>query len=292
MKIMSIHAHFDDFEFYGSGLFEKWRKHNPELKSKVVVCTNGEAGHHFRSRKETGELRRAEQKESAKIGKYELEFLKYPNGEFPREGSLMVDTPFLAALWKSIRDFKPDYLFCPPLTSSTVAGIHIDHIAVADAIRKVAYMINVPHCYSPEYKTENETSEYIKLPVILNFYDPYMKEANDLDFAVNIEDEFDVKAAMSWCHQSQIKEWLPWVMGREIKTIPKTIEEYKTIQRENALKFIKKMNIKKQGLFEYYTVTAWGSIPTFESILNDFPVIDKEAIPLSKLQEKLNLWNS
>jgi LmbE family N-acetylglucosaminyl deacetylase len=289
---MSIHAHFDDFEFYGSGLFEKWKKKNPSLERKVVVCTNGEAGHQFRSRKETGELRRAEQLKSAKIGNYDVEFLKYPNGEYPREGSLMVDTNFLAALWKCIRDYKPDYLFCPPLTSSSVAGIHIDHIAVADGIRKVAYMINVPHCYSPEYKTENEPSEFIKLPVIINFFDPYMKDANDLDFAVCIDDEFDAKIAMSWCHQSQITEWLPWVMGRDPKETPKTIEEYKNGLIKGAQARNLKMKIKKQGMFEYYTVTAWGTIPTFETLQKDFPAIEKEVIPIAKLQEKLVLWNS
>lgn len=292
MKIMSIHAHFDDFEFYGSGLFEKWRKKESNFQAKVVVCTNGEAGHHFRSRKETGELRRTEQLKSAKIGKYELEFLKYPNGEYPREGSLMVDTPFLAAIWKCIRDFKPDYLFCPPLTSSTIAGIHIDHIAVADAIRKVAYMINVPHCYSPEFNSESDVSEFIKLPVILNFYDPYMKEANDLDFAVCIDDEFEAKAAMSWCHQSQIVEWLPWVKGANANSIPKSLEEYKILIKQNATKINKKLNITKNGLFESYTVTAWGSIPTFESLSRDIPGIDAEAIPLHKLKTKLNSWNS
>lgn len=276
----------------GSGLFEKWKKKDANLKAKVVVCTNGEAGHHFRTRKETGELRRKEQMESAKIGKYELEFLKYPNGQYPREGCLLVDNFLLAALWKTIREFKPDYLFCPPVTSSTTAGIHIDHIAVADAIRKVAYMINVPHCFLPEYDETTSVSEFIRLPVIINFNDHYIKDANDLDFAINIENEFDNKARMAWCHQSQITEWLPWVSGAAPEKIPKTLEEYKNSLLKNALLRNKKMKINKAGIFEFFTVTAWGRIPTFDAIVSDFPEIDHEAMSLQKLQNKLELWSS
>lgn len=290
LKILSIHAHFDDFEFMGSGLFEKWKKKDLELKSKVIVCTNGEAGHHFRSRQETGELRRKEQMESAKIGKYELEFLKYPNGQYPREGCLVVDNYLLAALWKSIREFKPDYLFCPPVTSSITAGIHIDHIAVADAVRKVAYMINVPHCFTPEFGETNTPSEFVSLPIIINFNDHYIKDANDLDFAVNIENEFDNKARMAWCHQSQVTEWLPWVKGVSSENIPKTLEEYKNSLLKNAMARNIKMKINKKGIYEFFTVTAWGRIPSYDEILRDFPEIDKEAIPLQKLQEKLDLW--
>jgi LmbE family N-acetylglucosaminyl deacetylase len=292
LKILSIHAHFDDFEFMGSGLFEKWKKKDSNLISKVVVCTNGEAGHHFRSRKETGELRRKEQMESAKIGKYELEFLKYPNGAYPREGCLAVDNNLLAALWKSIREFKPDYLFCPPVTSSTTAGIHIDHIAVADAVRKVAYMINVPHCFLPEFGETNEVSEFISLPVIVNFSDHYIKDANDLDFAVNIENEFEAKARMAWCHQSQIIEWLPWVTGASPDKIPKSFDEYKNSYLKNLELRNKKMKINKPGIFEFFTVTAWGKLPAFDDIIRDFPEIDKEAMSLQKLKEKLDMWTS
>src|SRR5262249_13957704 len=148
MKILCVHAHFDDYEFVASGTFELWkRKLGRDLRARVIVCTDGKAGHQFRSRDETGRVRLQEQEASARLGVYELEVLRLPSGEIPREACLQLNTPLLAALWKAIRDFEPDYLFCPPVPADPLAGIHIDHVTVAEAVRKVAYMINVPHAF-------------------------------------------------------------------------------------------------------------------------------------------------
>ena len=88
---------------------------------------------------------------SARIGGYECELLRLPSGASPREACLQVTPDLLAGLWKAIRDFEPDYLFCPPFPGDPLAGIHVDHVAVAEAVRKVAYMINVPHAFTPEF---------------------------------------------------------------------------------------------------------------------------------------------
>src|SRR5438045_6067520 len=142
MKILSVHAHFDDFEFVAAGTFELWRRKLGEgVRRRVLVCTDGKAGHHFRTREETGEVRLAEQRESARVGGYEFELLRLPNGQPPREACLQVSVELLAALWKTIRDFEPDYLFCPPVASDPLAGIHNDHVTIAEAVRRVAYMI-------------------------------------------------------------------------------------------------------------------------------------------------------
>src|SRR6266511_3333155 len=112
MKILHVHAHFDDFEFVSAGLFTVWkRKLGQALTARVIVCTDGKAGHHFRTREETGRVRLEEQLESARVGGYEFELLRLPQGEVPREACLQVTPDLLAALWKAIRDFEPDYLF-------------------------------------------------------------------------------------------------------------------------------------------------------------------------------------
>ena len=68
MKILCIHAHFDDFEFAAAGTFELWRrKLGPSLRARVIVCTDGRAGHQFRTRDETGRLRLQEQQASARV---------------------------------------------------------------------------------------------------------------------------------------------------------------------------------------------------------------------------------
>jgi LmbE family N-acetylglucosaminyl deacetylase len=291
MKILHVHAHFDDFEFVASGLFELWRrKLGSELHARVTVCTDGKAGHQFRTREETGRIRLDEQKASARVGQYEFEQLLLPNGKPPREACLQVSPELLAALWNSVRAFEPDYLFCPPVPSDPLAGIHVDHIAVAEAIRKMAYMINVPHAFTPEFPADETKSEPRKTPIIINVHDGYMTGENSYDLAIDVEDVFEVMAQESFCHQSQIKEWLPWV-GRHDMAAPQNLDEWKGVLRHRFTKRNREMGIQSDRVFEFFTVTAWGSIPTLEQLLADFPKISAENSPLKELERRLQRWS-
>lgn len=290
MKILHVHAHFDDFEFVASGLFELWRrKLGSDLRARVIVCTDGKAGHQFRTREETGRIRLEEQKASAQVGRYEFEQLLLPNGQPPREACLQVTADLLAALWKSVRAFAPDYLFCPPVPNDPLAGIHVDHIAVAEAIRKMAYMINVPHAFTPEYPADETKSEQHKTPVIINVHDGYMTGENCYDLAIDVEDTFEVMAQESFCHQSQIKEWLPWV-GRHDMAPPNNLDEWKAVLRHRFTKRNREMGIPSDRTFEFFTITAWGSIANIDQLLLDFPRIDSGRSRLEELEKRLKRW--
>ena len=290
MKILHVHAHFDDYEFVAAGTFEMWkRKLGGSLRARVLVCTDGKAGHHARNRHQTGEVRLREQQESARVGGYELEVLKLPNGQVPREACLQPTIEFHAALWKAIRDFEPDYLFCPPVASDPLVGIHNDHVVVADAVRRVAYMINVPHAFTPEYPADESRSESKKVPVILNVYDAYMFGANGYDLAVDVEDAFDKVSRMSWCHQSQISEWLPWV-GRHDIAAPASLAEWSATLRRRFLRQNQALGITSGRATEVFTVTAWGEVPTAEQLVSDFPALDAGASRLDALRQRLARW--
>ncbi|PYJ84577.1 MAG: hypothetical protein DME22_12295 [Verrucomicrobia bacterium] len=292
MKILSIHAHFDDYEFTAAGTFEMWkRKLGGRLRAKVIVCTDGKAGHHFRTREETGKIRLQEQLASAKIGGYEFEPLRYPNGEVPREACLQVTTDLLAALWKAIRDFERDYLFCPPLPAATLAGIHIDHVAVAEAVRRVAYMINVPHAFTPEFPAAETKSKPCNVPVILNVYDGYMFGANSFDFTVDVEDAFQKIAEMTWCHRSQVREWLPWV-GRHDLDVPASFEDWRKTLRQRLGRRARELGINTRRATEVFTVTAWGEVPAFKQLVDDFPRMIPAASNLSRFKKRLAAWKS
>src|SRR5881628_1373259 len=249
MKILHVHAHFDDFEFVASGLFEIWRrKLGDQLRARVMVCTDGKAGHHFRTREETGRVRLAEQLESARIGKYEFEQLLLPDGKPPREACLQITPALMAGLWKAVRAFEPDYLFCPPVPNDPLAGIHVDHVTMAEAVRKTAYMFNVPHAFTPEYPADETKSELRKTPVILTVHDGYMAGENAFDLAVDVEEAFDVMAAECFAHQSQITEWIPWV-GRHDMAPPKTMDEWHAILRRRCMKRNREMGIESNRVF-------------------------------------------
>ncbi len=290
MKILFIHAHFDDFEFTAAGTFQLWQpKPGQSLRKKVIICTDGKAGHHSRTREELGRVRLEEQKRSAAIGGYEFEPLRYSNGEIPREACLTVTTPLLAALWKAIRDFEPDYLFCPPLPTDPRAGLHIDHVAVAEAIRKVAYMINVPHAFTPEYPVDETSSLPCKVPVILTVYDGYMYGENSYDLAVDVEAAFGKIAEMSYCHQSQIMEWLPWV-GRHSMAAPRSEAEWKTVLRDRFKKHLRGLHLPDDRVLEVFTVTAWGQVPNVAQLVEDFPTLRLDLTSMEALDRRLDQW--
>jgi LmbE family N-acetylglucosaminyl deacetylase len=290
MKLLYLHAHFDDYEFTAAGTFELWRrKLGADVQRKVVVCTDGKAGHHFRTREETGRLRLAEQIESARMGGYDFELLRLPSGQVPREACLQVDSALLAALWKVIRDFEPDYLFCPPLPADPLAGVHVDHLAIAQAVREVAYMINVPHAFTPEYPADETRSAPCKVPVIVAVYDGYMFGANPHDLAVDVEPVFDVIAQLTWCHQSQIREWLPWV-GRHRMDAPIDLEAWRRTLRTRFDRKNRELGVSSGSALEVFTITGWGEVPSYEVLLRDFPGLLPAASNLQALQGRLARW--
>ena len=291
MKALFIHAHFDDYEFTAAGTFELWRRRSgPNFQAKVIVCTDGRAGHQFRTREETGRIRLEEQAASARLGGYECELLRLPDGSAPREACLQVTPEFLAALWKAIRDFEPDYLFCPPLAADPLAGIHNDHETVAEAVRRVAYMINVPHAFTPEYPADETQSVPCRVPVIINVYDGYQFGANAYDLAVDVEAAFPAICGMSWCHQSQIVEWLPWV-GRHNMSPPANPEEWGSTLRARFQRKNRELEIDSPHAMEVFRVTAWGAVPSLEQLLTDLPGISHGHSRLESLGRRLHCWS-
>ncbi len=277
MKVLFVHAHFDDYEFTAAGLFEIWRrKLGRDFSARVLVCTDGRAGHHLLTTAETTKTRIAEQEASAEIGQYDFQSLILPDGSLPREACLLVTRPLLAALWKAIREFEPDYLFCPPLPSDPLAGVHVDHVSVAEAVRKVAYMINVPHAFLEEYPSEEQNPRPCKVPVILNTYDAYMAGANHPDFTVDVEEAFDAVCQMTWCHQSQIMEWLPWV-GRHQMDPPESFEKWREILRDRFSRQNRELGLGGHRATEAFLITAWGEVPGKEKIERDFPNIHHDS---------------
>lgn len=291
MRVLHVHAHFDDFEFVAAGTFELWRRSQPDFRGRVLVCTDGRSGHQFRTREETAGIRLAEQEASAALGGYEFELLKKPDGRPFEEACRSLTTDLLAALWKAIREFEPDYLICPPLPIDPQAGIHPDHVTVAEAVRRVAYMINVPHAFLGEYPVADETvSRWVKTPVILNAYDGYMAGANAVDLAVEVESAFDLVARESWCHQSQINEWLPWVARHHIEPTA-DLEAWTQRLRSRFQRQARELGLPPERAWEVFTVTAWGTVPTLEQLHRDFPALQADAARQERLAAKLRRWS-
>jgi LmbE family N-acetylglucosaminyl deacetylase len=292
MRALFIHAHFDDYEFTAAGLFARWKAQlGNDFHGQVIICTDGRAGHHARTRAETGALRLSEQEASAAIGGYDFKPLRLRDGNMPREACLTINTEILAAVWKAIRDFRPDYLICPPVPSDPLVGIHIDHAAVGEIVRKVAYMINVPHAFTPEYPAVDETrSELCPVPVILNCHDAYMAAGNTVDLAIDVDAVFSDVCRMSYCHQSQIAEWLPWVSAPLPMTPPKDAADWEVQQRQRLARRNRRYGIPDDRPRERFSVTSWGRVPSVAELQRDIPGIDPAASNLKALGERIAGW--
>jgi len=290
MKLLHVHAHHDDFEWAAAGTFELWRrKPVAALRARIIVCTDGKAGHHFRTREETGALRHREQAAAAALAQVEYQQLTDHRGELFREGCVELNARFLGALWKAIRDFEPDYLFCPPLPIDPLAGVHPDHLAVAEGLRRIAYMINVPHAFTPEYPADETQSQPCQVPVILNVHDGYMAGANAYDLAVNVEPAFAHLVDMTWCHQSQFCEWLPWVDRHHLRP-PASKADWATQLRAAHLRRNHEMGLAGSDSAEFFRVTAWGALPAAEQLVADFPGLINPAATQDRLRERLRRW--
>lgn len=287
MRVLHVHAHYDDFEFVAAGTFERWRRAlGSQFQGRILVCTDGRSGHQFRTREETARIRRTEQERSAALGGYEFRQLLGPDGKAFGEARTLT-TDLLAALWRSIREFEPDYLLCPPLPADPLAGVHPDHITVAEAVRRVAYMVNVPHAFLDEFPVADETqSRWVRTPVILNTYDGYMAGANSFDLAVDIEPCFDLVAEESWCHQSQINEWLPWVARHHIEPTA-DLEAWKVKLRQRFDRQSRELGLPAGRAHEVFTVTNWGIVPKLAQLLRDFPSLVLDPARQDRLESRL-----
>jgi LmbE family N-acetylglucosaminyl deacetylase len=197
----------------------------------------------------------------------------------------------LAALWQAIREFEPDYLFCPPLPADPLAGVHVDHLVIAQAVRQVAYLLNVPHAFTPEYPADETSSVPRKVPVILAVYDGYQSGENTPDLAVDVEPVFDLIADLTWCHQSQICEWLPWV-GRHRMEAPRDLADWRRTLRARFDRKNRELGLAWVGALEVFTVTAWGEVPDLDTLLADLPGIVPEASHLQRLRARLHRWRT
>jgi len=289
MKLLFVHAHFDDFEFTAAGTFELWRRADPTVRRRVLVCTDGAAGHHALPREAVARRRLAEQAAAAALGGFEFDLLRDLRGHPFREGRLHASAEFRPALWRAIRDFEPDYLFCPPLPDDGLAGVHVDHLDVAEAVRGLGYLLNVPHAYSPEFPIPSLPARPVRTPVILTVFDGYHPGGSGQDFAVEISEIADHVADLAWCHESQLREWLPWVNRHQLTDSPDVLDwrrQFRSVLRRRATA----MGIIHDGVFEFFRVTAWGAVPTMEQVRRDFPPLSP-CLPVEALERRLNAWN-
>ncbi len=263
-RVMSIMAHQDDFEFSAGGTFALLRKTlGDRVSLKIIATTRGAGGHHEMLPEKTFRRRDAEARKSAAVIGAEYECLRRLDGSHsPMQ--VFIDRNLLGGLWNAIRAFEPDVIFCPPVVTDPLAGIHIDHQNTAMAVRMVAYQLIVPRAYPT---TDGPVKQRVRSPLIINVADNYSRETA-FDIRQDISEVYESKLEMALCHESQVFEWLPWTGGREIP-----------LSREQVIKEFQERheNINhRQGIAdgvksEFFRITRWAREPENGELERLFP---------------------
>jgi LmbE family N-acetylglucosaminyl deacetylase len=263
LRIMSIMAHQDDFEFNAGGSFALLRKTlGDDVELKVVATTRGASGHHEMSLEDTYRRREGEATASAaKIGAT-YECLRLLDGSH-LPAQVFIDRNLLGGLWNTIRDFEPDVIFCPPVISDPLAGVHIDHINTAHAVRLVAYQIIVPNAYPT---TNGPRKDRVACPLIINVDDSYASESG-YDIRQDITETYQIKTEMGLAHESQILEWLPWTINDPAPTREEWVDKFNTRHLNINTRYGNPDGI----LSEYFRITRWGRAPKDGELNTLFP---------------------
>ena len=275
LRVMSVMAHQDDFEFEAAGLFLRLREYyGDDVELKILTTSTGVSGHHIMGLDETIRVREAEAIASANVVGAEYENLRQLDGTHVA-AQVFCDRNMLGGLWNAIRAFAPDYIVAPPVVTNPLAGIHIDHQHTAEAVRLVAYQLGVPNAYPTMYAPRVQR---FPVPVILNCPDAYCKEAM-WHFGVDCDNVREGKISMLLKHKSQVCEWLPFVnnLNNTDPDLGSGEDWNETDWRNNLDKRVAAVNMRHGfedcKFREYFAVTRWGFLPSAEKVAKDFPFL-------------------
>jgi LmbE family N-acetylglucosaminyl deacetylase len=228
MHVLCIGAHPDDCEFRCGGTAALWRRQGNQVT--MLSVTNGQSGHHELSPEQVSIRRKKEAKAASKIIGAESIVLPLPDGtlEPSVENRLM--------LMRHIRKIAPDIII-----SNRPNDYHPDHRYTSQLVQDCAYMLMVPNVAS-------DVPALRYNPVVLYWADHFKEPVSfQPDIVLNIDPVFEQKLLMLNAHQSQVYEWLPWVGGISLDTIPRDAQE-----RMSWLKKYVKTRRKNSEIAEIY----------------------------------------
>lgn len=270
LRIIAIGAHPDDCDNGFGGTAALYAKLGHKVK--FLALTNGDAGHQDMGGGVLGKRRRAEAQKAGEILGIEYEVLDNHDAEL---------IPTLAVRHQVIRKIRE-------WDADIVLGLrpndyHPDHRNAGIAVQDAAYLVIVPN-------VTPDTPPLKKNPIFLYMQDGFQKPYPfSKDIAVIIDDVMDLKQRAFAAHESQVFEWMPWVMGMDMSVIPKGEKErldwMKSVYLkgkpldETGLEALKKWYPKadpsKVKNVEFFEICEYGKQPTDEEIKYFFPMLNQ-----------------
>jgi LmbE family N-acetylglucosaminyl deacetylase len=187
MKIMAFGAHPDDIEFLCAGTLAKYHQAGHEVA--IAISTNGEVGSASLKKPEIAAIREKEARASASLIGAQFFWMGYPD-EF-----LFNSREVRLHYIEVIRQFRPDTIIC----TDKDADYHPDHTTTGQIIWDTHVMVTVPNI-------ETASPPCAKIPEIV-YMDTVAGVNFHPEFYVDISAQWETKAAMIACHQSQ-EAWM------------------------------------------------------------------------------------
>jgi LmbE family N-acetylglucosaminyl deacetylase len=196
-KVLVVGAHPDDNDFGAGATVAKATGRGAEVI--YLIATTGQRGSSDENMtpERLSEIRRKEQEEAAKVlGVREVRFLDYVDGE------LIPDIRLKEQVVKSIRRYKPDFVFTmdPSFFYYKSYGMvnHSDHRAIGEATLDACYPLARDLMSFPEHAKEGLNPHKVK-ELLLHSFVP-----ENANFYVDVTDTFDMKLKALSLHKSQV----------------------------------------------------------------------------------------
>jgi len=206
-KALFIAAHPDDLEFGVAGTVAKWAAQGCEVT--FCLITDGNAGTHEAgmTADRLAEIRRAEQREAAKIlGVKTVEFLGYDDCKL--ENSLELREKLV----RMIRKYRPNVLGCQDPTNVFPSADYInhpDHRAAGTAAIDAAFPSSEMPLLYPNIDAEGFP------PHKANYVYIFFTTDDKVNQYVDVTDTLDKKIESLRAHKSQMGDWDPEPRIRE-----------------------------------------------------------------------------
>lgn len=268
LRIIAIGAHPDDcdMKFGGTAALYAQLGH----KVKFLALTNGDAGHQSMGGGILGKRRRAEAKKAGEALGIEYDVLDNHDAE------LIPTLNVRHQVIRKIREWDADIVL-----GLRPNDYHPDHRNAGIVVQDAAYLVIVPN-------VTPDTPPLKKNPIFLYMQDGFQKPYPfSKDIAVVIDGVMDKKEKAFASHESQVFEWMPWLMGMTESDIPTEEKERlswvnktylkETILDDTGLKSLKKWYPKiddsKVKYVEFFEICEYGKQPTDEEIKYYFPML-------------------